>query len=398
MKNRLLPFLLFSLISFGLHAQWVQRAGCDNPLSFTQSGTTLYAGDGPVYSGGGGVYASTDNGVNWNITGQTVGNIYAMATIGNTVFAAMFGSGVKYTNNGGTSWTYGCSGLNNGNIYAMATIGPDLFVGTDAGVFLSTDNGLTCSKANTGLTNLYVRAFAVSGTTLYAGTGGGGVFVSTDNGGTWTALNNGLTNLTVYALAVNGTNLFAGTQGGTGGVYFSSNSGATWSPASTGLGTNSITALALSGNSVFAGTSGNYVFASSDNGGSWTGIGSGLIPYSTHALMVSGTMLVGGFNNIPSSGIWTRDLSEITGIRDRLMDNTFAVWPNPFCNQTHIQFSEEQQNSLLTVLSLTGNVVLQTLVNGNQVEIDMSGISKGIYLVQLSDKSKSIYHTKIVLQ
>jgi hypothetical protein len=63
------------------------------------------------------------------------------------------------------------------------------------------------------LTNTYVRALAVSGTNLFAGTFGG-VFLSTNNGTSWTAASTGLTNTYVSALAVSGTNLFAGTNGG----------------------------------------------------------------------------------------------------------------------------------------------------------------------------------------
>ena len=58
----------------------------------------------------------------------------------------------------------------------------------------------------------YVYSFAVSGTNLFAGTGGG-VFLSTNNGTSWTAVNTGLTNSYVLSLAVSGTNLFAGTWG-----------------------------------------------------------------------------------------------------------------------------------------------------------------------------------------
>jgi hypothetical protein len=63
------------------------------------------------------------------------------------------------------------------------------------------------------LTYLYVRALAVSGTNLFAGTEGG-VFLSTNNGTIWTAVNSGLAILWVQSLAVSGTNLFAGTSGG----------------------------------------------------------------------------------------------------------------------------------------------------------------------------------------
>jgi hypothetical protein len=64
------------------------------------------------------------------------------------------------------------------------------------------------------LTNGNVRALAISDTNLFAGTDGGGVFHSTNNGISWTEVNTGLTNFIVNALLVHGTNLFAGTDNG----------------------------------------------------------------------------------------------------------------------------------------------------------------------------------------
>jgi photosystem II stability/assembly factor-like uncharacterized protein len=100
-----------------------------------------------------------------------------------------------------------------GRIISLAVSGTNLFAGTGGGVFLSTNNGTSWAAVNNGVTNTNVSALAVSGTNLFAGTEGG-VFRSTNNGTSWTAVNNGVTNTNVSALAVSGTNLFAGTWGG----------------------------------------------------------------------------------------------------------------------------------------------------------------------------------------
>src|SRR5262245_43613802 len=94
------------------------------------------------------------------------------------------------------------------------------------GVFRSIDQGESWTSINANLPgDALVAVFAVSGTNLYAGTtrslsgrGFGAVFRSTDQGESWTAVNAGLTNLGVRALAVAGEKLFAGTFGG--GVFF----------------------------------------------------------------------------------------------------------------------------------------------------------------------------------
>ena len=49
-----------------------------------------------------------------------------------------------------------------GDVYCFAVSGTNLFAGTFYhGVFRSTDNGTSWRAASTGLTNTYVRAFAV---------------------------------------------------------------------------------------------------------------------------------------------------------------------------------------------------------------------------------------------
>jgi len=98
-----------------------------------------------------------------------------------------------------------------------------------------------------------INSLAVSGTNLFAGTGGGGVFLSTNNGTSWIAT--GLTKGWVSALAVSGTNLFAGTEGG---VFLSTNNGTSWT--SIGLTNRDVLALTISGTNLFAGTLGGGVW------------------------------------------------------------------------------------------------------------------------------------------
>jgi hypothetical protein len=84
----------------------------------------------------------------------------------------------------------------------------------------------------------------------------GGVFKSTDSGGTWIAANTGLTNLGVRALAIDpatAATLCAGTYGG---IFKSTDSGATGVPVNVGLPSSGVLALALDptrGSSLYAG-------------------------------------------------------------------------------------------------------------------------------------------------
>jgi hypothetical protein len=219
---------------------------------------------------------------------------------GTNLFAAN-GSGVYLSTNDGTSWIGVNTGLTNTYVYALAvspaaggTRGTNLFAGTANGVFLSTNSGTSWTAVNLGLTTgTPVYALAVLGTNLFAG-GSGGIFLSTNNGTSWTAVNTGSTNNMAFAFAVSGANLFAGTGGG---VFLSSNNGTSWTAVHTG---SPISAFAVSPDgagvtNLFAGSEyGDGVFLSTNNGTSWAAVNSGLTNTSVRALAIYGMNLFTG--------------------------------------------------------------------------------------------------------
>ncbi len=136
-------------------------------------------------------------------------NITCFAVSGSNLFAGTSG-GVFLSTNNGIEWACINNDLTNISVYALAVSGSNLFAGTNGGVYLSTNSGTNWTAVNTGLANS-VYALVISGTNLFATTFGG-VYLSTNNGTSWTVLN-GLTATNVYALATVGSNLFAGTVG-----------------------------------------------------------------------------------------------------------------------------------------------------------------------------------------
>ena len=165
------------------------------------------------------------------------------------------------------------SGPDNMVVNAFVASGIHFFAGTNTGIFLSTDNGITWTESNNGLTHTDVNALAVSGTTLFAGTYYGGVFISSDNGNSWTESDSGFSsNHNVTFFATSGENIFAGTESG-GGVFLSTNNGISWSAVNSGLTSQSasvahVYALAISDSNLFAGTR-EGVFLSTNNGTNW---------------------------------------------------------------------------------------------------------------------------------
>jgi hypothetical protein len=195
------------------------------------------------------------------------------------------------------------------------------------------------------MTNLGVASFAVNGTALFAGTGGG-IFRSTDAGTNWAAANTGLTNYSINCFAVSGTDLFAGILTG---VVLSTNNGANWTSVSTGL-SGSPLALAVEGTTLLVGT--QY------------------------------------------GGVWKRQLSEMITDVDNGGESpaVFTLkqnYPNPFNPNTTIKYELPKPSEVrLSVFDLLGREV-SLLVNerrdagGHEVTFDGSHLASGVYFYRL---------------
>ncbi len=138
-----------------------------------------------------------------------------------------------------------------------------------AGYFLTSVD----AKAQWQITNLPTiydpGCIAVTGTTVIAGTRNNGVYVSTNNGTTWSRSNTGLSDTSVNCIVSGGSTVFVGTQGmyGTPGVYKSTNTAGTWSI--TAVPDSAVNCLAWDGNFLFSGikNSGYYTL---NQGFSWS--------------------------------------------------------------------------------------------------------------------------------
>jgi ligand-binding sensor domain-containing protein len=188
------------------------------------SGSNIFAGTAS------GVFLSANNGQNWMAVnfGLPESEVLSLAVNGSTIFAGTYEDSVFRSTNNGTTWT--AVGLPNYLVSSLAASDGKIFAGVlNGGVFRSTDNGTTWTAVDSGLTNTKVYSLLASGSNIFAGTGGG-VFLSTNNGTSWTAVNSGLvsiesgttltaiyaflTDTTVLSLAVSDSTIFAGTGGG----------------------------------------------------------------------------------------------------------------------------------------------------------------------------------------
>ncbi len=96
------------------------------------------------------------------------------------------------------------------------------------------------------------------------------------------------------------------------------------------------------------------------------------------------------------------------GIHENQNIETFIIYPNPFTSQTTISFSSKHTSASsvthsIKVTNILGEQVFQSTINSKQYTLDMAGIAKGIYFVQITDGSAgsptgNVVNRKIVVQ
>tara|TARA_B110000971_G_C19567639_1_gene301613 strand:- start:197 stop:505 length:309 start_codon:yes stop_codon:yes gene_type:complete len=78
-----------------------------------------------------------------------------------------------------------------------------------------------------------------------------------------------------------------------------------------------------------------------------------------------------------------------------VMDNNFSIYPNPTKNTINI-VSNENIN-LINVLDNKGSLIFSQSFNENNISINVSDFSKGIYLVNIISLENSSSH-KIIIE
>lgn len=97
-------------------------------------------------------------------------------------------------------------------------------------------------------------------------------------------------------------------------------------------------------------------------------------------------------------GVWKRPLSEVTGIEaTNNNQSNIAVYPNPANNNIIIDLQGllSIQNNIISIYNIQGQRILEQSFNKEKIEVDMSGLSKGIYILKLITSDK-IEITKLV--
>ena len=84
------------------------------------------------------------------------------------------------------------------------------------------------------------------------------------------------------------------------------------------------------------------------------------------------------------------------GLNQNLMNNV-SIYPNPASTNIHVQLSEIDNNSYISLFSVSGEQVYNTKLNTKELTIPLEGVAKGIYILNYSSDA-GMFNSKIVVE
>ncbi len=248
---------------------WTRTALTNNKnvTAITTDGTNFYVGND-----GGGVFSAPIGSTSWTAvnTGLSSKRITALLSNGSNLYAttAYGGAPLFVSTNSGANWVLDTLPSGAFNAFSVGVFGGKLFVGTQNGVYTSTDNGASWIGPVSGI-SYAVYAFTSIGSTVYAGNSSG-LFSMPVSSSSWTTVT---TTYGATALLSSASGLYMGAMSQSGlvsnGILFSTNGGTTWSDRSAGVVATTIHSMLVNGSSLFALKKGQGLYVSTDDGTTW---------------------------------------------------------------------------------------------------------------------------------
>jgi photosystem II stability/assembly factor-like uncharacterized protein len=344
---------------------------------------------------GAGIFRSTDQGLNWiNVSSGLISqNVFSLKYINdeNILYAGTTDSGLYKSTDLGETWIYAdlpewvADLEKSSNDYLLAVTVTD-------GVYRKSSSS-NWEKVSDSMVGRDVYSIFINDVAdIFIGTDAH-IFKSSDNGNTWAQKDAGINNIGVFwdFSTDNSGNLYACDGGGfwtgAGRVYLSSDNGENWDAvAITNRSSNSI--ITMPPQTIYVATD-SGVYVSYDSGLSGEKINSGLTLLSTLSLEVD----LNNYLYVSTAAGVFRSINPITSVNNSdFLPASFVLsqnYPNPFNPTTVISYQLPVSSDVeLKVYDILGNEVA-TLVDeykpagSYEVEWDASHLSSGIYFYQL---------------
>ncbi len=308
------------------------------------------------------------------------------------------GSNIYNTFNGGQTWILRMSNLGWHGVVSISHTGNGVMVAVGyGGTFLrSTDFGQSWANV-TGVPNLDYRSVCFSDANNGFAAGNSTLLKTTDAGVTWNVTNVGA-NIFAIDFPTPGKGFAVGSNGL---ILQTTDGGAAWEqhnfPTTDDLFSvhfyDADTGYAVGGTEMITG----LVLKTTDGGASWH---KQFIPvnYPLYAIATTG-------NSASAGGLWCYMLGTTNGgiqVSTGPLANSQAgnsmIFPNPSANKITIMYNRKfPRETKITVCTVTGKSVISEMVkNQDKVEMDVSALPPGTYLVKIQS-SEAVEVKKLVI-
>ena len=365
--------------------------GANNGITGTRI-MALAANSGTVYAGENntGMYISTDKGDTWirYNNGLNAAAILAAETKGNLAFISVENNKVFKLVNG--SWTNASNGLtaqveilkaNSTTVYAITRGGFNY----NQKLFQTTDDGNTWTEI-TGANAISggMSALAVTDDNIYIGTYNGVVYRSDDNGASWTDIDNGgyMPSVKITAILLTENATYVGTENK--GIFKFTNNDHNMTTANNGRTHNNITDLEMQNDVIFASTWGGGIFASANEGKNWIAAKDGLDNLFVRLMAGEAVKIYAGTEGAvyqTNDDAFSR-IVLLSGIRNQDARTGINFYPNP--SKGIVKYTTDSPDSEVLIYNITGKLVYSSVSGVTGGTIDLTGFSKGIYLVKIT--------------
>jgi photosystem II stability/assembly factor-like uncharacterized protein len=248
----------------------------------------------------GGVWISTDSGVNWSdagLVGMPAYMIAAPLSEPGVVYAAYYDGLYRSTDSGATWARIAFTAITIG-VGVKANDGNVLIAGmsSNQGIKRSTDRGLTWQQV--GLNTYYMKGFAVSPAApermyMAMSSAAAACYRSDDGGATWTAHGPATDGWGLWADPANGDHAILSTSNG---IYITTNGGTDWNLTLSGTCYSNVS---VKDGVIYAPIVGAGVYESTNGGSTWTSYSSGIVANFWYASTATPTgVLVGHYGGI----------------------------------------------------------------------------------------------------
>lgn len=205
-----------------------------------------------------------------------------------------------YTTNGGSGFSQSAT-VFTGQHRSLAMSGNNAILGRSAGLYYSTNAGVTWTVSNRATSIFVTVAMANSSNAIAGSTNSVGIFYTTNGGQTWTQSSQ--TTGAFTQVAISGTTAIASMS--SGGIYYSTDSGATWTQSNLTSGTYTQLAINSSGQAIAASrTTATGIYYSTNGGQTWTLSDAAVDSYVLYMNSSGGGALAGASQTATGTGMY----------------------------------------------------------------------------------------------